>query len=110
MLSAVAASIRLPTVRCGCGSGNTPPFRGQSGGLPLTTRVNRLTLLVEDDEGQWIVAQFVAARHFDNQLTPRTVGIRSEFVSFGAGTPWLRGRCFAILALDDRFGSCAALT
>ena len=28
-----------------------------SPGLPLTTRVERLTLLVEDDEGQWTVAR-----------------------------------------------------
>ncbi len=31
--------------------------RSMSGGLPLSSRVSRLTLLVEDDEGQWTVAR-----------------------------------------------------
>ncbi|MCU1395997.1 MAG: hypothetical protein JWM34_4425 [Ilumatobacteraceae bacterium] len=38
-LSAVASSIRLPTVRCGCGSGNAPPYGGQSGNASTKVRV-----------------------------------------------------------------------
>ena len=38
-LSAVASSSWLPTVRCGCGSGNAPPYGGQSGNACTKLRV-----------------------------------------------------------------------